>query len=61
MSRATQAFSLVALSAIWLGIVIPGTTSEHGTFWEALILAGILPVGALWAVFVFYALRKRPD
>ncbi|OGA07407.1 MAG: hypothetical protein A3D95_11455 [Betaproteobacteria bacterium RIFCSPHIGHO2_12_FULL_69_13] len=61
MSRATQAFSLLALSAIWLGIAIPGTTSEHGTNWEALISVGILPVGALWAVFLFSVVRKRRD
>jgi hypothetical protein len=61
VGRATQAFALVALSAIWLGIVIPGTTSEHGTNWEALISVGILPVGALWAAFLFFALRKRRD
>jgi hypothetical protein len=61
MRRATQAISLVALSAIWLGFVIPGTSAERGVNWEALILVGILPVGALWAVFLFQALRKRPE
>jgi hypothetical protein len=60
MSRATQAFSLLALSAIWLAIVIPGTTSERGTNWEALITVGILPVAGLWGAFLFFALRKRP-
>jgi hypothetical protein len=60
MSRATQAFSLLALSALWLGIVIPGTTSEHGTWWEMLVLVGVLPLAVLWGLFLFSVLRKRP-
>jgi hypothetical protein len=60
VSRATQAFSLLALSALWLAIVIPGTTSEHGTDWEMLISIAVLPLAVLWGIFLFFALKKRP-
>ncbi|MDH4188198.1 MAG: hypothetical protein OEV08_14500 [Nitrospira sp.] len=61
MSLKTQTISLIALSAIWLVFVIPGTTGERGVNWDALITVGLLPVGVLWAVFLYQTLKKKAD
>lgn len=59
MSVTTYAVLLTALSAVWLGFVIPGTSGARGVNWETLLLVGVLPVGALWVVFLIHVLRKR--
>lgn len=61
MRLTIQTISLVALSTIWLVFVIPGTTGERGINWDALITVGLLPVGVLWAVFLYRALKKKAD
>jgi hypothetical protein len=59
MQRIIQTISLITLSVIWLAIVIPGTTSEHGINWESLLFLGLIPVASLWFVFLLLVWLKR--
>lgn len=59
MKHAIQLMSLLALSAVWLALVIPGYKGEHGVNWESLMMVGFLPVAVLWIIYIVSFLIKR--
>ena len=58
MSTPFQVIGLMGITVIWLGIVIPGASASGGINWQAVITMGLLPVGAIWGVFIATQVRK---